>query len=146
MRKVRLSESDKIEKMSNIFMELFSFSSEGVPILVEGRKDEDALKELGVKGRIIRIRRQRKKLFELAEELSPYKKVVVLADFDKEGEALAREISRYLQLWGVQTIMRDKIRNAISWATREIEGVKKIGGLQEKLNNKQFIVDVKQVK
>jgi 5S rRNA maturation endonuclease (ribonuclease M5) len=103
-------------------------------------KDEQALRELGVEGRIIRTMTQRKKTFELAEELASYKTVIVLTDFDEEGEKLAQDITRHLHMWGVQTTGRRRARNAISWATRQIEGLSKVRGLREKLNNKQFIV------
>jgi 5S rRNA maturation endonuclease (ribonuclease M5) len=130
----------KIEKISEVLTELRDYSLEGVPILVEGMKDEQALRELGVKGRIIKTMTQGKKTFELAEKLASYKSVIVLTDFDREGEELAQEITRHLHMWGVQTIIRRKARNAISWATRQIEGLSRIKGLREKLNIKQFIV------
>jgi 5S rRNA maturation endonuclease (ribonuclease M5) len=131
----------RIEKIADMITELSDHSSSGVPILVEGKRDENALKELGVRGRIIRIRQHRKRLFELTEELSKYKSVVILTDFDQEGEELSQAIRQQLHLWGVQTIMREKIRKAVSWATREIEGLNKVKGLQEKLNNKRFIIN-----
>jgi 5S rRNA maturation endonuclease (ribonuclease M5) len=140
MRGMASRDDYRVEKIADMIGELSGHSSSGVPILVEGKRDENALKELGVRGRIIRIRQHRKRLFELTEELSKYKSIVILTDFDQEGEALSQEIRRQLQLWGVQTIMREKIRKAISWATREIEGLHKVKGLREKLNNKRFII------
>jgi 5S rRNA maturation endonuclease (ribonuclease M5) len=134
-------DDNKIERISDMLIELNEYSHQGIPILVEGKKDEQALKDLGVKGRIIKTKTQRKKISELAEGLAPYKSVIVLTDFDQEGEELAEEISRQLHVWGVQTIMRRKVRNVVSWATRQIEGLNKIKGLREKLNIKQFIVN-----
>ena len=131
----------RIDMIIEVIMELSELSSSGVPILVEGKRDEKALKELGVDGRIIRLNQFRKRLFELSEELSSFKCVIILTDFDKEGEDLAEEIGRQVQHWGVQTIMREKVRNAVSWATKEVEGFSKIRGMQEKLNNKQFIMN-----
>jgi 5S rRNA maturation endonuclease (ribonuclease M5) len=141
MRGIRSVGNRKIEKILDLLDELADYSSKGVPILVEGKKDESALKELGVTGRIIRVRQRRKKLFELVEELTSYKTVIILTDFDQEGEKLAEELSRHLHSWGVQTTMRDKFRNAVSCASRQIEGLHIIEGLRENLNNKQFIVN-----
>jgi 5S rRNA maturation endonuclease (ribonuclease M5) len=141
MRRMTSRDDYRIDKMADVITELSDLSSNGVPILVEGRRDEGALKELGVKGEIIRVRQYRKRLFELAEELSSYKNVVILTDFDREGEDLAKEIERQLHHWGVQTVMREKVRSAVSWATRQIEGLNKVKGMQEKLNNKQFIMN-----
>ncbi len=141
MKDMASRDDNRVEKIAEMIVELCDHSSIGVPILVEGKRDESALKELGVTGRIIRIRQHRKRLFELTEELSKCKSVVILTDFDQEGEELSQEIRRQLHLWGVQTIMREKIRNAISWVTRQIEGLNKVKGLQEKLNNKRFIIN-----
>ncbi len=141
MKDMASRDDNRVEKIAEMIVELCDHSSTGVPILVEGKRDESALKELGVTGRIIRIRQHRKRLFELTEELSKCKSVVILTDFDQEGEELSQEIRRQLHLWGVQTIMREKIRNAISWVTRQIEGLNKVKGLQEKLNNKRFIIN-----
>nr|MDO8100335.1 hypothetical protein [Candidatus Njordarchaeota archaeon] len=141
MKRTRHNNDAKIERISDVIAELADYSSEGVPILVEGMKDEQALKDLGIKGRIIKTRTQGKKMFELAEEIASCRSVIVLTDFDQEGEELAKEITRHLHVWGVQTIMRRKARNAISWATRQIEGLNRIKGLREKLNINQFIVN-----
>jgi 5S rRNA maturation endonuclease (ribonuclease M5) len=141
MRKRTSKDDHRIDRMVDVLTDISELSSNGVPVLVEGKRDEEALKELGVKGRIIRVRQYRKKLFELGEELSSYKSIIVLADFDKEGEDLAEEIDRQLHIWGVQTIMREKFRSAVSWATRQVEGLNKVKGMREKLNNKQFIMN-----
>ncbi len=141
MRKMASRDDCRMDKMIGVIMSIGELSSNGVPILVEGKRDEGALKELGVKGRIIRVKQYRKRLFELGEELSSFKTVIVLTDFDKEGEDLAEEIERQLHMWGVQTVMREKVRSAVSWATRQIEGLSKVKGVQEKLNNKQFIMN-----
>lgn len=140
MKRMRHNDA-KIERISDVIAELSDYSSEGAPILVEGMKDEQALRNLGVKGRIIKTRTQGKRMFELAEELASYGRVIVLTDFDREGEELAQEIIRQLHMWGVHTVMRKKVRNAISWTTRQIEGLNGIKGLREKLNIKQFIVN-----
>ena len=140
MRGVRSVSKQKIDGITDLVDELANYSSRGIPILVEGKKDELALKELGIRGRIIRVRQHSKRLFELVEELAPYTAVIVLTDFDQEGEKLADELSRRLSSLGVQTIMRDKFRNAVSWACRQIEGLYKIDGLRENLNNRRFIL------
>jgi 5S rRNA maturation endonuclease (ribonuclease M5) len=140
--KKRISQDDyRIDRMVDVIADISELSSKGVPVLVEGKRDEQALKELGVKGRIIRVKQYRKKLFELGEELSSYKSIIILTDFDKEGENIAEEIERQLHMWGVQTIMREKVRSAVSWSTRQIEGLNKVKGMQEKLNNKQFLLN-----
>jgi 5S rRNA maturation endonuclease (ribonuclease M5) len=133
-------DKQKIDKILDLITDLADYSSKGVPILVEGKKDEAALKALGIRGKIIRVRQHRKRLFELAEELTSYKTVIILTDFDQEGEKLADELSRHLHSWGVKTIMRDKFRSTVSWASRQVEGLNRIEALRENLNNRQFII------
>jgi 5S rRNA maturation endonuclease (ribonuclease M5) len=142
MKGNRSMDNRRIEKLTDSLFSLSDYSSEGVPILVEGKKDESALKRLGVSGRIVRIRQRHKRIFELVEELASQKAVVILTDFDKEGERLAHELSRQLHLFGVQTILRDELRSAMSWASRQIEGLVRTRGLREHLSNKQFIVSL----
>lgn len=140
MRGIRSMDKQKIDKILDLITDLADYSSKGVPILVEGKKDEAALKALGIRGKIIRVRQHRKRLFELAEELTSYKTVIILTDFDQEGEKLADELSRHLHSWGVKTIMRDKFRSTVSWASRQVEGLNRIEALRENLNNRQFII------
>ena len=140
MRGTRSMDKRKMEKMLDLITDLADYSTRGVPILVEGKRDESALKGLGIEGRIIRVRQYRKRLFELAEELTFYKTVIILTDFDQEGEKLADELSKHLHSWGVQTILRERFRSTVSWASRQLEGLSRIGGLRENLNNRQFII------
>jgi 5S rRNA maturation endonuclease (ribonuclease M5) len=140
MRGARLTNRQRIDNMLDLITDLAGYSSQGVPIIVEGKKDESALKALGIEGRIIRVRQNKKRLFELAEELAPYKAVIILTDFDHEGEELADELSKYLHSLGVQTLMRDKIRGVVSWASRQVEGLSRIDSLRENLNKRQFII------
>ncbi len=65
-----------------------------IPILVEGRKDRQALKKLGVGGKIILIKRRRS-VFHIIEDLrGEYREVILLTDWDRAGGRLAHGIRK----------------------------------------------------
>ena len=101
-------------KLSNLIEELKTCVEQGVPVLIEGQKDEEALKELGINGNFIKVSGSGLKLFEIAEIAArSAPKVVILTDFDRKGNELARRLSLDIQSLGChpdlqlrRTIMR----------------------------------------
>ncbi|WP_457741416.1 toprim domain-containing protein [Thermococcus sp.] len=63
-------------------------------LIVEGMRDEVALRNLGVRAEIIRL--SRLPLAEVALIASSYGDVKILTDFDRKGEELAKKLLRYL--------------------------------------------------
>lgn len=63
-------------------------------IIVEGPRDEVALRNLGVRAEIIRL--SRLPLTEIALIASRYHEVMILTDFDRKGEELAKKLLSYL--------------------------------------------------
>lgn len=63
-------------------------------LIVEGMRDEVALRNLGVRAEIIRL--SRLPLAEVALIASSYGEVKILTDFDRKGEELARKLLNYL--------------------------------------------------
>jgi 5S rRNA maturation endonuclease (ribonuclease M5) len=97
--------------------ELKYYGEQGVPILIEGRKDEEALKELGVEGEFIKVSGSPQNLFEIAEIAAKSSKVIILTDFDKKGNQLANRLSRDIQSLGSNPDMQ--IRRRIMGMTRK---------------------------
>ena len=88
-------------RLSCILEELKICVEEGMPILIEGKKDEKALRELGVDGNFIKVSGSGLKLFEIAEMAAQSSsKVIILTDFDKKGNELARRLSGDIQSLG----------------------------------------------
>ena len=65
-------------------------SKKGIPIIVEGKKDERSLRRLDIKGKIICIKSNRGNLQDLLSAMRSYDEVIVLPDFDREGQELAK--------------------------------------------------------
>lgn len=104
-------------RLSEEIEELKKFGEEGVPILVEGKKDEEALEKLGIEGNFIKVSGTSLKLFEIAElAANSSSKVIVLTDFDKKGNELAKRLSKDIQSLGSHPNLQ--IRNSIMGMTR----------------------------
>jgi len=78
---------EKLEKIELILAQLTEESAKGNPIVVEGRKDTDALKKLGVIGPILTAKTGGKSFAEVSQEIECFgvKEVILLLDFDRRG-------------------------------------------------------------
>jgi len=71
--------------------------NESTPILVEGKRDKKALKELGFEGDII-VLNSGYTLADVADAISKkYRKIIILTDWDKKGSYLAGRIFNLLR-------------------------------------------------
>jgi len=107
---------EKQEKIQKIIDKLIEASEKGKAIIVEGKKDNQALKELGVNGVILTVKSGGKSFLEATWEIEKLgaKEVVLLLDFDRRG----REGTKRLQ----QDLERAQIKvNLRFW--RELKGL-----------------------
>jgi len=90
-----------------------------VVILVEGKKDEEKLKKIGVKN-IISLKG--KKFYDILEKVENYGKVILLFDLDKQGEKIFNKFFRLLQREGIPTDreFRDFLKK---YSIKEIEKI-----------------------
>lgn len=102
--------------------ELARLASRGVPIVVEGRSDEEVLRVLGAKTVIRCSEIGIKKSLEVLEQ---FDEVLILTDFDEEGEKLCLGLRRGLVSNGVRTLddLRDRLRRAFSQFSLSVEGL-----------------------
>ncbi|MDI6724728.1 MAG: toprim domain-containing protein [Methanobacterium sp.] len=115
-------------RLSRIVEELSHCVEQGVPILIEGKKDEEALNELGINGKIIKVSGSGLKLFEIAEMATESSsKVIILTDFDKKGEILAKKLSEDIQSLGSHPDLsiRKKIMGISRKYIKDIESLPK---------------------
>ena len=99
-------------------------------IIVEGVRDRVALRNLGVRAEIIRL--SRLPLAEIALIASQHHDVMILTDLDREGEELAKKLTRYLEGYRcrVDTETRRELRRI---ARKDIKGIEDLYGLYLKL-------------
>ena len=119
-------------RLSLIVEELSYRVKQGTPILIEGKKDEEALNKLGIKGNIIKVSGSGLKLFEVAEKaIESSSEVIILTDFDKKGDLLAKKLSNDIQSLGSHPDL--DIRKKIMKITRRY--IKDIESLPKHLKN-----------
>lgn len=107
---------DKVEKIQHLIAKLTEESAKGKPIVVEGKKDAQALQELGVCGSILTVKTGGKSFLAATAEIEGLgtREVILFLDFDRRG----REGTKRLQL----NLERARIKvNVRFW--RELHGL-----------------------
>ena len=84
--------SQHLQKLIEVIEELKYENSLGIPIIVEGKRDVQSLRKLGVEGIIIPI--SKVPIFEVVDILieEGIREVILLTDFDRAGRQYAKEI------------------------------------------------------
>jgi 5S rRNA maturation endonuclease (ribonuclease M5) len=124
-----LEDIERLEKLEELILELKYLSDTGAIIVVEGRKDVESLRSLGIKGDIKLSSQQ--PLLDFTEQLSRNgKDIVLLTDWDRKGGMVARKIIDYLQAYGIipNTDIRGRIRFRVKKRIKDIESLSKYMG------------------
>ncbi len=113
----------KMEETERIFDELRTMSESGIPIIVEGRKDEAALRRLGVKGRIHCLKARGESRHDFLQRLDGMTDAIVLTDFDREGKKLETWLYKELSQRGVKSDLRlwSRLRSLARADVRSVE-------------------------
>ena len=79
---------EKEEKLQHIIAKLAEESAEGKPVVVEGKKDAQTLRDLGLSGKIVMIKTGGKSFLQATEEIEQLRahEVILLLDFDQRGK------------------------------------------------------------
>jgi 5S rRNA maturation endonuclease (ribonuclease M5) len=93
--------------LSAFVYHLNQMSSEGWVLLVEGRRDENALRELGYEGASATIASLTR---GIGQAFHGSKKVIILTDLDREGGVLAARFVRRLSHEGIKTTLVERRR------------------------------------
>ncbi len=85
---------EKREKIEDLLAKLADKSTKGVPIVVEGQKDAEALRALGICGSVFMLKTGGKSFTDAVDEIerSGAVEVVLLLDFDRRGKRLLRTL------------------------------------------------------
>ncbi len=108
----KAKDRDMAEKLISMLREA---GLAGVPILVEGKRDEAALRAIGVEGKIYKV--TERGIMKVAEEITQsttaqknsderVKTAIILTDPDHEGSKLASRAAYVLEQFGVHPDMR----------------------------------------
>lgn len=118
---------ETFEQVEELLNELRESASAGVPILVEGADDKRALRKLDIKEQIIRLSNSSKTLLNFLESLAGFKQIIILTDFDRAGDKLAKFCAVHLKRLGVEPVVefRQKLKALLRRDVKDIEGLAK---------------------
>jgi 5S rRNA maturation endonuclease (ribonuclease M5) len=90
---------EKEEALLRILQCLAEESAKGTPTVVEGKKDTETLRTLGIEGPIIPAKSGGKTFQDLLSEIEQTKarKVILLLDFDKRGKEWISRLKQHLE-------------------------------------------------
>lgn len=129
----KLEEIERLTKLEELILELQELSDKGAIIVVEGRKDLESLRSLGIIGEIKLASKQ--PLLEFTESLSKSgKKIVLLTDWDTKGGMVAGKIIKHLSAYGI--IPNTDIRSGLSSLSKK--KIKDIESLNNYINKLRF--------
>lgn len=118
---------EKEEKIQLVLEYLAEESAKGTPIIVEGKKDTEALKTLGIKGPIITAKTGGKTLLDVISEAEEYgtKEIILLLDFDRRGREWTRRLKQRLEKTGPRPNLEywNQLLQLVWREVKDIEGL-----------------------
>ena len=104
--------------LSDLVKELNDLSSEGAAVLVEGKRDATAMKELGYTGPLFTVSILTSSAAVRVKLRKNVTKMIILTDLDTEGRRLAARYVKFLSHEGVQASLAQRRR--LSKASRGV--------------------------
>ncbi|MEM2917147.1 MAG: toprim domain-containing protein [Candidatus Bathyarchaeia archaeon] len=128
---------EKEEQILQVLEQLAEENKNGKPILVEGWKDAESLKELGVNGQIIFAKTGGKSLLDVISEIETLKtsEVIMLLDFDRKGRELTEILKHHIEKMSVRANTYYWLRLS-SLAGREVKDVEGLAEYMKTLKRK----------
>jgi len=128
--KVKTSSAHLRERQENIQQTLQCLAAEsarGTPIIVEGKKDLETLRTLGVQGLIVTAKTGGKSRLDLLTEIEKigYREVILLLDFDRRGKEWTAILRQNLEKARIKvnvTFRKELLRSA-GKELKDIEGL-----------------------
>jgi 5S rRNA maturation endonuclease (ribonuclease M5) len=120
---------EKEEQILQVLEQLAEENRSGKPIIVEGQKDAETLRELGVNGQIIFAKTGGKSLLDVISEIEAAKtgEVIMLLDFDRRGKELTERLKRHIEKLGIRANMHYwlKLSSLVGKEVKDVEGLAK---------------------
>jgi len=125
-----IADSERAMRIREVFADLADLNEE-VPVIVEGKRDAEALREMGLSGEVITYNRGLG-VHEFCDEIhARYAKCVLLMDWDGVGESLMSKLGPELGgMWEEFTNYRRLLK---AMCQREVKDIEGIPGLIRKL-------------
>jgi len=117
----------RTEKVLQLFERLERESVKGVPIIVEGKKDMNALRRLNVEGVIISAKTSGKSFLDVLSEVerTGKREVILLMDFDKRGREWTRRLKQHLEKMRIKpnSLFWKELIGLVGRDVKDIEGL-----------------------
>jgi 5S rRNA maturation endonuclease (ribonuclease M5) len=120
---------EKEEQILQVLEQLAEENRSGKPIIVEGQKDAETLRELGINGQIIFAKTGGKSLLDVVSEIevAGASEILMLLDFDRRGKELTERLKRHIEKAGVRANMYYwlKLSSLVGKEVKDVEGLAK---------------------
>jgi len=117
----------KEEKILQILEYLAEESDKGTPIVVEGKKDIDALRTMGIGGKIVSAKTGGKTFLDVISKVEKcrVREVILLLDFDRRGEEWTKRLKQHLEKVGIKpnTTFRYELLNLLGKDVKDVESL-----------------------
>lgn len=128
-----LTPTERLEELENVLAEL-EHLSETSPIVVEGTKDVDALKRLGITKNVRHLNRG-ESVFNFCEGLSRRSRtLVILTDWDRKGGMLARMLKEACHANEIEADLRVRTKLVIL-SKKEVKDIESLPTFIERLRS-----------
>jgi 5S rRNA maturation endonuclease (ribonuclease M5) len=125
----------KRDETEKILDSLRKRSRIGVPIVVEGRRDREALGRLGVSGIVLCLKGAGQSRYHFLDKLDGFRDIILLTDFDAEGVELRLWLYQELTKRGIHA--DDLIwRRIKSLARAEVKGIEELPSFIRSIESK----------
>ena len=118
------------EKQEKILLTLASLAQEiarGIPVVVEGKNDVEALRALTIEGKIIQAKTGGKSMLDVLSEVETYGigEVILLLDFDRRGREWTRGLRQHLEKMQIKPNVAfwEKLRGIVGRDVKDVEGL-----------------------
>jgi 5S rRNA maturation endonuclease (ribonuclease M5) len=127
----------KIERIIFLLERLRNEASEGALLLVEGQRDAEALRRIGVESEILAIKSRGGNLIDLMDRIEKYgkKEIILLMDFDRHGREMTERLIRNLERMKIK-INVSFWRELLSLVERDLKDIEGLATYLETLEDK----------
>jgi dTMP kinase len=128
-----LTVEERLEQLEKVLQNLEDLSEE-TPIIVEGVRDRNALKRLGIMKNVLTLNRG-VSIFSFCEDIARnWKEAVVLTDWDRRGGQLARMLKDGLEANGVK--VNDSVRmHIVLLSKKEVKDIESLPTFIDRLKS-----------
>ncbi len=117
----------RTEEILNLIGRLEKEAAKGIPIIVEGKNDVNAMQKLNVRGDIISAKTSGRSLLDVVSEVERRKKreVILLMDFDKRGREWTKRLTEHLERMRIKpnSIFWRRLLGLVGRDVKDIEGL-----------------------